>query len=240
VSFGNRTEIVNTPEVQRIRSLPRRTWEDADLARLAAELTAKYRTPHGRQTLRPVQALALHDIGKAGGLFGPIRVGGGKTLISFLAPLVLDSRAPMLLLPAALIGKTERDLRALSEHWQIPRNIRMLSYEMLGRVQAANAFSVYPPDLIVADEAHRLKNRRAGVTRRVVRYMREHPKTAFVAISGTILSRSIRDFAHILKWCLPHGAPVPCTDGEVEEWGDALDERVNPLKRSAPGALLTL
>ena len=207
---------------------------------LARDMTALLKTPCGTMGLRPVQALALHDIGVAGGLFGPIRVGGGKTLISLLAPYILESRSPLLLLPAALIDKTQRDLRELSKHWRIPRNIRMLSYEMLGRVQSAGTFAHYPPDLIVADEAHRLKNKKAGVTRRVVRFMKEHPKTHFVAISGTIMSRSIRDFAHIIRWCLPKGAPVPITEGEVEEWGDALDERVNPLKRSDPGALLTL
>lgn len=235
-----RHTIQETSELRRIREMPRRSWTDADLASLAEEMTAALRTPTGTQKLRPVQALALHDIGTAGGLFGPIRVGGGKTLISLLAPYILDSRAPMLILPASLVSKAHREIVDLSRDWRIPRNIRIISYEMLGRVQAADTFKGYPPDLIVADEAHRLKNKKAGVTRRVVRFMREHPECHFVGISGTIMSRSIRDFAHIIRWTLPKGAPVPMSEGETEEWGDALDEKINPLKRSNPGALLTL
>jgi hypothetical protein len=235
-----RATVQETAEIRRIRALPRRTWSDSDLEKLARDLTSLLKTPNGTMHLRPVQALALHDIGVTGGLFGPIRVGGGKTLISLLAPYILESRTPLLLLPAALIKKTEKDLRHLAQHWLIPRNIRMLSYEMLGRVQSASALQLYPPDCIIADEVHRLKNKRAGVTRRVVRYMGEHPETHFIAISGTIMKDSIRNFAHVLTWALKEGAPVPRTSGECDEWGDALDVKINPFRRSDPGALLTL
>lgn len=477
--------------------------------------------------LRPIQGLALHDIAVHGGMLGPIRVGGGKTLLSLLAPYVLEAKRPLLLLPASLIEKTERERRSLSAHWRIPRNVRLFSYEMLGRVNAAETLTHYCPDLIIADECfsgetlirtpdglrridsirigdrvwafgetgatvetvldawsqtatntikingyettdnhpfltdrgwrhakeirlgdhllcdvreefcsaalpasdllqqglqnqqpccqteivssdnanecgasrtctsilrthdekqsnaspgdaregvclvakgrpqacnpggqrsgidgaatpaagtaggrlgsretlslgserdpcvasgylprsgenrarggrgvallahregtgraqtcvsdstrlarvesiersdyaksgdsiqvynlhvtgpstyilergeivhncHRLKNKKAGVTRRVVRYMREHPNTKFVAISGTIMRNSLRDFAHILRWCLKEGAPIPLHEGELDEWADALDQKVNPMQRMDPGALLTL
>lgn len=188
-------------------------------------------------SLRPVQALALHDIGVHGGLFGPIRVGGGKTLTTLLAAYVLEATRPILLLPAALVEKTERERRELAKHWRIPTSLRIISYEMLGRVQSAETLTYWQPDLIVADEAHRLKNKRAGVTRRVVRYMREHPETRFVAVSGTMMKHSLRDFAHLLRWSLKDGAPIPATEGETDEWADALDEKVNPLQRLEAGAL---
>lgn len=233
--------ISETIEVRRIRDLPRRTWTETSMAQLARELTEVLKTPHGKMALRPVQALALHDIGTVGGLFGPIRVGGGKTLLSLLAPYVLGSTRPLLLLPAALVEKTERERREkYAEHWLIPRNMRIMSYEMLGRVQAAETLEYWRPDLIVCDESHRLKNKRAACTRRVSRYMKGHPDTKFVAISGTVMTKSLKDFGHILRWALKDGAPVPAHDGELEEWADALDERVNPFRRPLPGALLTL
>lgn len=218
--------------------MPRRTWIDGDLERLAREMTEALKTPWGTMKLRPVQALALYEIAQTGGLFGPIRVGGGKTLIALLAPFVLQARKPLLLMPAALIHDYKLRIRELSRHWKIPLNIRMESYERLSR-DYDKFLEEYRPDLIVPDEAHRLKNKRAGVTRKVLRFMREYPETKVVAISGTVLTNSLRDFAHILRWSLKKGAPVPATDGEVEEWADALDEKVQALKRADPGALLT-
>ncbi|HTQ47464.1 MAG TPA: Hint domain-containing homing endonuclease, partial [Polyangiaceae bacterium] len=92
----------------------------------------------------------------------------------------------------------------------------------------------------IVHNCHYLKNYRAGRTRRVLRYMREHPETLFAGVSGTVMKSSIRDFAHILRWSLKSGAPIPETDDETAAWADALDEKVNPLARRQPGALLSL
>ena len=61
--------------------------------------------------------------------------------------------------------------------------------------------------------------------------------TKFVALSGTVMRRSLLDFGHILRWCLKDGAPIPSSNVELEEWAKALDERVNELDRYEPGAL---
>ncbi len=228
--------IRNTPELQRILSLPRRQLRE-DSA-LINELTSLLRTPTGSMRLRQVQAQALLEIGTQGGLFGPIGVGEGKTLITLLAAYILEAKSPLLLLPASLIDKTERDKAQLAKHWRIPRHIRLFSYEMLGRVQAAQQLEIFKPDLIIGDEIHRLKNRRAAVTRRVARWMHDHPETKFVGLSGTVMRRSLLDFAHILRWCLKDQAPVPRTVEESEEWALALDEKVSEEARFEPGALL--
>lgn len=229
-----------TGELRRVKALPRRSWAPADLDTLRHAMTAVLRTTTGTMVLNTAQGLALHDIGEFGGLIGPIRVGGGKTIISLMAPYVLEARRPLLLAPASLLAKTTRERQDLQKHWRIPRNIQMRSYEVLGRVNAADDLKRINPDLIVADEAHKLKNKKAGVTRRVVRFMRENPGVRFVAISGTLMKDSIKDFAHIMRWALKAGAPVPEEFGNLEEWADALDEKVNPLRRMEPGALLEL
>src|SRR5262245_65169047 len=95
-----------TAEVARILALPRR---DPSASEVTDELTGLLRTSRGTMRLRPVQALALHDLGVYGGAFCPIGVGEGKTLITLLAPYVLEAQRPLLLLPAALIEKTERE-----------------------------------------------------------------------------------------------------------------------------------
>ena len=237
--FGN-TSVDNTAEVRRIASLPRRVWSEEEGIRLAASLTRELKKSRGTMALRPVQAIALYEAMENGGGLYPIRVGGGKSLLSLLLGLILEARWPILILPAALIEKTVGDRRRLSEHWHLPTNLEMISYEMLGRVQSSKYFEYRSPDLIIADEAHRAKNRRAGVTRRLIRYMREAPTTKFCGMSGTIMKQSIHDFAHILRWALKDKAPIPHGDEEVSAWAEAIDEKVNPLARRRPGALLTL
>lgn len=239
--FLSRHAVSSSEDLRRILSLPRRTFTDAEGEALAAELTRLLRTPEGTMRLRPIQALALHDIGTVGGLFGPMRVGAGKTLISALAGFILNVARIVLLLPAALVEKTKSEFRELYKHWRIPQTIRIHSYEQISRVSGVDLLKIAGPCLIVADEAHKLKNKRAGVTRRVARYMRENPGTKFVAISGTVMKDSLRDFAHIVRWCLKDNSPIPLEDGEIEEWSDALDEKLqNPLKRLDPGPLLKL
>lgn len=231
--------VAHTTEFQRILDLPRRSWSAEDLASLANDLTSILRTPAGTMALRPVQALALHDAGIEGGLFGPIGVGEGKTLVTLLLPLVLEARRPLLLLPAGLIQKTERDRAELSKHWRIPNSLRIFSYDLLGRVQSAQELDQFEPDVIICDEVHRLKNRRAAVTRRVARYMYARPLTKFCGLSGTVMDKSITDFGHILRWALKLNAPVPITNDELNEWAEALDEHQDPMMpQRRPGALL--
>jgi hypothetical protein len=234
-----------TPELQRILSLPRRA-SDADYSALVAELTEVLKRPGGTMRLRPVQALALHDIGVHGGAFLPVGVGEGKTLIAWMAAYMLGAKRPLKLLPAGLIEGAERARRdQLATHWLIPNHVRLLSYEMLGRAQAEGELEEYAPDLIICDEVHRLKNKRAACTRRVARYMAKHPTTAFVGMSGTIMRDSLHDFAHVLFWALKGGAPIPTEPHELDDWASALDE-IKPGKPGAdytqigPGALLEL
>lgn len=238
----SKRKIVRTSEFERINNLPRRAWSEAELTELAEKMTALLKTPNGTWKLRPKQALALHDIGVYNGLVGSLRVGGGKTLISMLAPVVLEPkpRVPLLILPAALIGKTEKDRELLAKHWKVARNLRIISFEFLGRIGAANFFDVYKPDLIIIDEAHRAKNKKAGVTKRLIRYMRENPQTRVVILSGTVVKKGLKDAAHLIKWALKDGSPIPLHDGELEEWADALDDGVNALRRVDPGPLVTL
>jgi hypothetical protein len=229
----------DSAELRRILALPRRDWH-SEAEALADAATAALRTPHGRMRLFPIQAAALKEAHERRGLLGAISVGEGKTLLSLLLPLVLGSQRPLLLLPARLIEKTKREQRALSEHWRIPNYTRLLSYELLGRVQAKEDLANYRPDLIVADEAHKLKNRRAAVTRRVERYLdAADPRPVVCLLSGTMTRRSLRDYAHLSAWSLGPWSPLPTSWIDLEEWSNALDELtdVRAANRVDPGAL---
>lgn len=232
--FPGRKTISNSAEIQRIAALPRR---QLDGAALVEPMTRFLRTPQGSWTLRPLQAQALYEMGRDRGFFGPLRVGSGKTLITLLSAGVLSAKMPILLLPAHLVEKTERERRELSRHWRIPTSTRILSYQMLGRAEHAKDLEFYKPDLVILDECHLAKNKRAGVTKRLIRYFREFPNTLCVAVSGTVMKDSLRDFAHIIRWCLKKNTPLPESEEELDLWCDAVDEKVNPFQRMAPGAL---
>lgn len=237
--FGRNSSVRRGSEFLRILNLPKRSWEESDLS-LAKRLTEVLKAHEGMQELRPIQAQALLEIGELGRLFGPMQVGSGKTLVSLLAPRVLESKRPLLLLPAALVEKTRREQAILAKHWRVAKHLVIWSYEEMGRISAAKKIEVYSPDLIIADECQKLKNKRAGVTRRVARYMDDHPGTRFVAISGTVMAKGLCDFAHIVKWTHKEDSPIPLEPETLQEWSDAIDLKVNPLRRKEPGALLEL
>lgn len=237
--FGSQS-VESTPELERIKALPRRVWTGEAALQLARDMTKELKTPGGTLELRPVQAITLYEAMQCGGAFCPQRVGAGKSLSCYLLPRVLESKRPVLFLPASLIEKSWKERKVYSEHFYLPTNLQFISYESMGLVQNEKRLEYVCPDLVVADEAHYLKSLKAGRTRRISRFMHAHPETKFVALSGTVMRNSIKDFAHILRWCLKDQAPIPTTNDEVSSWAEALDEKVNPLSRRRPAALMDL
>lgn len=240
-------EVQLTDELLRVSHLPRRQWSDTDVKTIHAQVDAFVRRPGGRMSLFYDQAIALYELSQARGLFNSLEVGGGKTLPSFLAPIVLNSSRPLLLIPAALKEKTLGDQRKYSEHFKVPNYLNILSYELLGRVTSATRvdehghtilgiLDSYKPDVIIADEGHFLRNERAAVTRRVMRYRRANPHCRFILLSGTI-GDSLLDYAHLMVAALGEGAPVPRNDKEITSWAKHLDAGSS---RIDPGALLNL
>ncbi len=231
--FESLPKVEYSGELRRVLLLPRRHEAPKGSELLSLVL--------GTGTLRPIQAQALAELHICGGLLAPITVGAGKTLVSYLAPRMVEAKRPILLIPAKLREKTRRDFAELRKVWQTTVEPRTLSYEALGRASHKDYLTGYEPDLIIADECHRLKNVRAAVTRRVGRYMKAQPETMFVALSGTLTKRSLMDFAHIAEWCLGTGAPLPLTRYDLEQWSQAIDEDNQwSDSRRAPGALLDL
>jgi hypothetical protein len=212
-----------TRELQRIVALPRRPGPLTS-AEVGAWSSALAKRPG--LSLRPVQAQALYEAHHLNGLFGPIAVGEGKTLITACVPRVMHSARPVLVTLANLVEKTRHEFARYSQDWHIHPGIQIRSYELLGRPGGERTLANLAPDLLIFDEAHRLKNRSAAVVRRVSRYLQENPSTKVVALSGTIAKSGIRDFAHVLVWCLKAGAPIPIPKGEAMEWAEALDDFV--------------
>ena len=221
-------------EFRRIESLPRRDAPIID----AEALTNYLKLPGGTQSLRPNQAACLSDAYDFGGLFGLQGTGAGKTLISLLAPVVLGSERPVLLVPASLKYKTEKiDIPFYSQHWRMHPQLKVVSNQTLQTLNSRDLLYRHMPDLIILDEAHEYRNRKAARTKRLLRYFADYPHTKLIALSGTLTKRSIKDYWHLIKHALPTHCPLPLHWQELVEWSEALDEGIPDTKRRPAGAL---
>lgn len=227
-----------TDDFDRVDALARRdAWARA--ADLAASMTADLRAPGGTMMLRPAQAVGLAELRAEGGLFAPVGVGQGKTLLTMLAATVLGVRRAVVMLPVGLRDQWLRDLETMRNHWRIdPAAWSVVPYSTISTVRGAEALESARPELIVCDEAHNLRHPTSARTKRVARYLAANPQTVFAALSGTITARSLKDYAHLAAWALRERAPVPLAPRELDSWAGALDEGVAPEQRYHAGALL--
>lgn len=235
-----RHQVKHTDDIDRVVSLESRVWTDIDdLEELIEDLSEWLKTPQGTQRLKPIQAATLLELADLGGVLAPIRVGGGKTLISLLAARVTEAKKPMLIVPAALRDKTLSELAEYRKNWVIKPPI-MESFERLSREDQAQLLHTVRPDLLILDECHKVKNKKAAATKRIDRYMQDFPDTKVCAMSGTITQRSLFDYAHILEWTHGKTRPVPLRRDVLTEWSQALDEKIPDGSRLAAGALMLL
>jgi hypothetical protein len=231
--------VSRSKEFLRIKSLPRREWQtDERLPEIIEVLTEHLKTPKGAMTLWPEQAVALNECYDCGGLFGPIAVGKGKALVSILAPVAMEAERPLLFVPASLRDQTLlKVIPEMKKHWRLHPNLEVRGSSELSLAHKADMLEELKPDLIVIDECHQFKNRKAARTRRLSRYLYEHPEVSVVALSGTMTRKSLRDYHQIALWALGEGTPLPETWNELQDWADALDVGIPAQDRVAPGAL---
>lgn len=204
-------------------------------------------------TLLAPQAWALWEASLVGGLLAPLGVGSGKTLLNILTALVVpDCKVAVLLLPPGLVGQLRNEYLAVREHFIVPSIVlprdggfispgrpvvHVVPYSQFSREESTALLEQLAPDLILADEAHALKDKKSVRTGRVFRYFETHPEARLCCWSGTITSRSILDFAHLSTFALGAASPLPIDPSELHMWAAAID----PSDWKAdPGALMRL
>lgn len=249
-----------SPEFDRINALPRRVL---DLARVPDVTPVYWRGPCadpgcGIKALKPIQSAMLLDAAAMSGAFCPVGVGHGKTLASLLLPDAMGSQRAVLLVPPQLRDQLiKRDFPHYATHFTLPdlvgsggrifwgsktsklayrNSIYVVAYTELSSVARGGILEQIQPDLIIADEAHNLCHKDAARTRRFLRYMRENPGVRFVAMSGTMTSASLKDYAHLIDLALRKNSPVPAGGKhfrELQAWADAIDADA----QGPPGAL---
>ena len=275
-SYG-RPPVTGSADLNRIIALPRRDIGAEYTADLIAGLEAELRLSPKEvrcicakqnrpcpTSLKPIQALALAEAARAGGLVGPIGAGHGKTLIDLLLPMVVPGcKKAVLLIPANLRTQLlERDWDYYGGHWRLPNlvggrwyppdprpAIDVLTYTKLQQMTATVLLESIKPDLIICDEAHNLKAAKGPRCTRFRQYLAKNPTTRLCVMSGTMATRSIHDYSHLSEFALGESSPLPHHAPSLDEWANAIDPcdcpavknpEVKCQCRAHPGALLRL
>lgn len=189
------------------------------------------------------------------GLFGPIGVGKGKTFITLLiadrAHRQGTSKKSLLIVPPTILAQLEltdipkaRKLfgirvpiislsgRNQSSRGAVARSdkrgLYIMPYTFLSTKDAEEILAGIAPDLLILDEAHRVKNHKAARTRRLMRYVERAGNVRMVALSGTITSKSIRDYHHLCTHALREQSPLPISPLLTDNWAMAIDANADP------------
>ena len=217
-----------TAELGRILALPRRpaVFEEGKVEDLTSVYLREGMHCKGCPVCRlgsprlwPIQSGMLWDAERQNGLFAPVAVGAGKTLTTLLLPDAMKSKRAVLLIKPNLREQFwGRDVPNYGRHFHIAKcwkidarwksevklfegeaDLFVVAYSELSSAKQADILDRIEPDLIIADEAHHLRNRTASRTKRFLRYMKEHPECRFVGLSGTMTKRSLYDFQHLIE-----------------------------------------
>lgn len=241
-----RAGVPNTPDLQRILALPSRDWEnDPETEELVALLTQHLRVSGGSWTLLPQQAVYLQDAYELGGAFGGLKVGEGKTPLTYLLPTLLESKSSVLLAPGGLLkerGKTDKDFERLAQEFKAPEGIIFISYEQLSDERNEDILEYYRPDLIIPDEARALAGlhhpKVPGCVRRISRYLEKYPETRFCPLDGTMYEdRPMSKYHHLMRWAIGEAMPLPLDWKDASVWSKALDVETPMAARMDLGAL---
>lgn len=211
--------------------------------------------------LFPTQADAIAQFMQFNGLIGPIPVGWGKTLTCFAISAhaykhLGVERIALFAPPAVMPQLIGHDLAWIRTKIHVPFGVHILHgkpkarrrkiaearlpgmyiipYSLLSTTDSSEVLDMIRPQLIVADEAQNIKDRSAARTKRVLAYIEDH-KPLGACLSGTITSKSIRDYWHLSRWCLGNNNPLPNTPSMAAEWAAILDAEMGnaPLPESA-------
>lgn len=123
--------------------------------------------------------------------------------------------------PIHLLGDKPMDQRRMMARSGKP-GLYIMPYSQLSTKDTSENLDAIKPQIIIADEAHNLANKRAARTRRLLAYVEKH-KPEGVCLSGTFTAKSPQDYAHLTKWCLGDNSPLPVSASLVAEWAGLID-----------------
>jgi len=251
---NRRRDTADSLEIHRIVSLPvvlLPTPEEVEEF-CRQEVDAKFFDEGFRLFNTQVGGVLAWDI--YGGGFFPIGVGWGKTLITLMianrAFERRESERSILFVPSQVYSQlTQRDIPWARRRvgLRVPfvlmggrdassrasaaasrkRGCYVIPYSQLSTKDAEAVLTGIEPDLLIFDEAHAVKNQKAARTTRILRYLRAR-QPRVVALSGTITSKSIGDYHHLITYALRERSPLPLDQALASNWSYVLDATADP------------
>jgi len=216
-------------ETMRVVELPRVEYELPP----GESWTARLARPGCSYTLRPLQEAALCAIADVQGGFLPIGVGHGKSFVACLAATVLDRHFSIILAPASTVEQLRETYLELAKHFRV-QPAHIMSYATLSQPRGTSLLEelALPYEdrsvVLVCDEAHRIKRLESARTKRIIRFMQKHQDVAFVALSGTMTSKSLKDFSHLAALSVRDNSPVPRDRHQLASWAECIDVAGRP------------
>lgn len=212
------------------------------------DLTEQYKRPGAQFPFTDASGSVIERLNEAqsamlaameacnGGLF-PAGVGHGKAGAALLAPTALGAELAIILTTSGTLNQLRKTYGVWRRYFRLVDNVHILSYDQLSTQSGTTLLDDIAkgvPDhkiVIVADEAHKIRAPDSARTKRVLRFfdgdLKEgtpgHYDARFVALSGTMTSKSLRDFSHLARLALRHMSPVPCDEHDLDAWAECID-----------------
>ena len=233
-------------EVRRICNMP----IEPELTPEEVDTISRYYCPDGSIQLWPKQAMALAQYHQYGGVFIPLSVGGGKTLISALicsdAFSIYGKRKIVLICPTNLVHQfREKELPKYRRHISInvpffylstmDKHRRMLkaksnqagvyvmTYSLLSSSTGGHVLDAIQPELIVGDEIHKVTAIKATGRSRRFREVLEKYKPQLVGLSGTITKKRPTEYYLLVSHALKQNSFLPLSMAQTVEWSKMID-----------------
>lgn len=202
------------------------------------------------------QASGLRAFRAKGGLFAGIRVGGGKSALSWLIAADVFARNPgarvLLLLPPGLVKQyVTRSIKWANSHlvgwhprvvsfYKKPKNMRLtlakaalpglyvMPYSLLSEEDASELLARINAELAILDEAHEISSAdpQSGKARAFWRWVDVHDPQG-VVMSGSFERQNLRAYHKVMRWVLRENSPLPRTVFECERWSLATHSKAD-------------
>lgn len=200
--------------------------------------------------LKPAQANGVLEYSIYNGLFAPIGVGQGKTLLSLLIASIAYQKGIekiLLLIPPQVVPQlVGKDIQMARTHISVPYPIHVLAgrgkhqrlhmarskkkglyvmpYSYLSVADTDEMLEEISAGLIIADEAHRVAHADSARSGRLFRYI-DKAEPEMVVMSGTMTKKSLEDYFRLSKHSLKQNNFIPNTKSYMLDWAGVLDAK---------------
>lgn len=248
-------------EIMRICALPIVKDPTPEEIKMVTDHYVFDQSPPFHKGLFPEQVKAMMQFHDHLSILCPIRVGGGKALISILtandAYTMFGKRKILLMNPSNLIDQlrcTELPMYRRHINVGVPfywiskesKHKRMLtaqsnkagvyvvSYALLSRGEGAELMDAIQPDMIIGDEIHRIASARPSARNRRFKEIVKKYNPTLVSLSGTLSKKSPKDYHFIAVNTLEENCFVPRPTAVTDAWSDIIDSNASSMEEVGP------